>query len=171
MPPGPSAPPMRPSFLELLRTLDRHRVAHIVVGGVAAILEGAPVTTLDLDFVYRTDDENIQRLAAALTELAASYRDPAGRRIEPTADRLRSNRINLLQTSIGLLDAMQRIGAGWAYEDLLPRTHVRRVGELQVRVLDLAAVVESKEAAGRPKDVAMLPLLRRTLEVRREEER
>jgi hypothetical protein len=162
-----------PKFLELLRALDRHRVAHVVVGGVAAILEGAPITTLDLDFVYRLDQENIKYLEAALIELSATYRDPAGRRILPTADRLRTHRVNLLETSAGLLDAMQRIGADWSYEDLLPRSHSCKVGELEVKVLDLAAVIESAvidstAAAGRDKDVAMLPVLRRALELRRQ---
>ncbi len=65
---------------------------------------------------------------------------------------------------------MQEIGAGWSYDDLLSRAHIRRVGELEVRVLDLDAVIESKQAAGRDKDAAMLPVLLRTLEMRRREE-
>jgi hypothetical protein len=110
----------------------------------------------------------LKGLQAALTELAARYRDPGGRRVAPTLERLRSNAVNLLETSMGLLDAMQRIGAGWTYDDLLPRARLLRVGELQVRVLELASVIESKEAAARDKDLALLPLLRRTLELRRE---
>jgi predicted nucleotidyltransferase len=58
---------------------------------------------------------------------------------------------------------------GWSYEELLPRAKTVRVAGLEVRVLDLAAVIESKEEAGRDKDKAMLPVLRRTLEVRRAE--
>jgi hypothetical protein len=38
-----------PRFAGLLEVLARHRVEFILVGGVAAILEGAPVSTLDLD--------------------------------------------------------------------------------------------------------------------------
>ena len=61
-------------------------------------------------------------------------------------------------------DATQWIGAGWDFADLISRSRERKVGDLAVRVLDLAAVIESKEAAGREKDAAMLPVLRRTLE-------
>lgn len=157
---------MKPSFLELLRSLERHGVDHVVVGGVAAILEGAPIATLDLDVVYRDDSGNLTRLAAALAELGAIYRDPAGRRIEPTAERLRDNRVNLLETRLGLLDAMQEIGAGWRHADLVGRSHVLRVGELTVRTLDLSAIIESKRVADRDKDRAMLPVLTRTLELR-----
>ena len=127
---------------------------------------GAPVSTLDLEIVYRVEGGNLQRLQAMLTDLEARYRDPAGREITATVERLRANRVNLLQTRAGFLDAMQEIGAGWSYDDLLARTHTRTLGELEVRVLDLAAVIESKQAAGRGKDAAMLPVLLRTLELR-----
>lgn len=157
----------RPDFLALLQALARHGVEHVVVGGVAAILEGAPITTLDLDIVFRLEEANLERLQGLLTELEARYRDPAGREILPTPDRLRTNRVNLFETREGLLDAMQEIGAGWSYDELAARTHTLRLGELTVRVLDLASVIESKEAAGREKDKAMLPVLRQTLAMRR----
>ena len=136
-----------------------------MVGGVAAILEGAPIATLDLDVVYRVDEANITRLAMALTELEALYRDPAGRRIEPTAERLRANQTNLLTTTAGPLDVMQRIGSDWDYDEVARRSNLHRIEGLKLRVLTLAAVIESKRAAGRDKDRAMLPVLLRTLEL------
>jgi hypothetical protein len=41
-------------FLDILRVLSRHRVEFILVGGVAAILEGAPVSTFDLDIMVHS---------------------------------------------------------------------------------------------------------------------
>lgn len=155
---------MKPDFLELFRALGRAGVEHVVVGGVAAILEGVPITTLDLDIVYRLDKANIQRLADLLDQLEARYRDPAGRDIRPTWERLEGNKINLLETRLGPLDAMQSIGPDWVWSDLVERSHVLKVDDLDVWVLELASIIESKEATGREKDLAMLPLLRRTLE-------
>jgi hypothetical protein len=63
------------------------------------------------------------------------------------------------------------VGAGWRYEELVARSHVRAIEDLRVRVLDLADVIATKEAAERDKDRAMLPLLRRTLELKREQPR
>lgn len=140
---------------------------HVVVGGVAAILEGAPITTLDLDVVYRNDPDNVRRLATALSELEAVYRDPAGRRIEPTLERLQRNRVKLMESRLGMLDAMQEVGAGWTHAEVLARSCPMRVDDLEIRVLELAAVIETKEAADRDKDRAMLPVLRQTLEQRR----
>ena len=155
---------MKPDFLELFKALDRAGVEHVVVGGVAAILEGAPITTIDLDIVCKRDEANLQRLASLLEELNGRYRDPAGRTIRPTVERLKTNKINLLETELGPLDVMQSVGPEWGWSDLVERSHVLKVGDLEVRVLKLGSVIESKELANREKDQAMLPVLRRTLE-------
>jgi len=63
-----------PRFLEILKVLTRHRVDFIIVGGVSAVLHGAPVTTFDLDVVHSRDQKNLARLLAALQELEAVYR-------------------------------------------------------------------------------------------------
>ena len=157
---------MKPDFLELFRALHRDGVEHVVVGGVAAILEGAPITTLDFDIVVRLDEDNLRRLVTLLEELDARYRDPSGREIRPTLERLRSNKINLLDTKLGPLDVIRTIGPGWDWSDLIDRSHPLQVSELEVWVLDLASIIEAKEIAGREKDRAMLPVLRRCLEER-----
>ncbi len=71
-------------FLDILGTLCDHDVDFVVVGGVAAILEGAPVSTFDLDILHDPSEENHRRLLAALEELNARYADPAGRTIATT---------------------------------------------------------------------------------------
>ena len=40
---------MNPSFREILELLNKYEVEYIVVGGVAAVIQGAPITTFDLD--------------------------------------------------------------------------------------------------------------------------
>ncbi len=81
-------------------------------------------------------------------------------------ERIRSNKINLLDTSLGPLDVMQTIGPDWDWSDLIDRSHPLHVGDLEVRVLDQPSIIESKEIADREKDRAMQPLLRRCLEER-----
>ena len=51
----------------------------VLVGGFAAILEGAPVPTLDLDVVVQPTPEDRERLLDALEELHARYLDPLRR--------------------------------------------------------------------------------------------
>ena len=153
-------------YLELLSVLSRHRVEFIVVGGVAAIVEGAPITTLDLDVVFERSPENLQRLHDALQSINARYRDPGGRHLVPDLDRLGTIETNLLLTELGPLDALTEIGDGWDYEYLIEYSNVRAVGDLRVRILNLGKVIESKEVANSDKDRAVLPVLRKTLEMK-----
>jgi hypothetical protein len=55
------------------------------------------------------------------------------------------------------------------FAELAVNGHRLRVGEVEVVVADLADVIRSKESAGRPKDLRVLPLLYRHLSGRRGE--
>lgn len=151
------------NFFEILRTLCRHEVEFILVGGVAAILEGAPVSTLDLDVVILKSEENLVRLLPALRDLDARYLAPAGRHIVPDAEKLATFKLHRLVTSSGPLDVMKTIGHDLSYADLIGDTRIFETEGLQVRVLGLETIIRSKEQANRDKDRATLHLLRRTL--------
>lgn len=150
-------------FLGLLRVLRAHEVDFLIVGGVAAQLEGAPVVTFDLDVLFDKAPANLDRLLAALGELRAHYRDPAGRRIEPDRSRLETQRLHLLLTDLGALDLLAEIGSEQTYGDLESRAVRYRLDDTEVRVLELEAVIETKAHANREKDRAVLPTLRQTL--------
>ncbi len=150
-------------FDEVLRVLIRNEVEFIVVGGVAAILQGSPLTTEDIDVVYVSSEENNTRLAKALRELDATYFDPAGRQVEPDVSRLASMRMHLLTTNCGRVDLLRTIGKNLAYHDLVERSRVLEVEEFRVRVLELEVIIETKEHANRPKDRYQLLFLRQLL--------
>jgi len=150
-------------FDEVFRVLVRNEVEFIVVGGVAAILQGSPLTTEDVDIVYLSSEENNLRLAKALGDLEAYYFDPAGRQIAPDASRLGSMRLHLLKTSCGRVDVLRTVGKDLVYQDLVERSRVFEVAEFHVRVLDLEAIIETKEHADRPKDRYQLLFLRQLL--------
>jgi hypothetical protein len=135
----------------------------IVVGGVAAVLGGAPLATFDLDVVHARSAENLERLQAALADLGARYRDPAGRSLRPAATDLAGAGHHLLITRCGPVDILGAIGLGRRYEDLLGDAVTLDVGGVSVRVLGLAALIRTKEEAGRDKDRAVLNVLRQAL--------
>ncbi len=56
---------MNPSFREILELLNKYEVDYIVVGGVAAVIQGAPITTFDLDALVRIGEDNADRLSLA----------------------------------------------------------------------------------------------------------
>ncbi|WP_437974756.1 hypothetical protein WMF11_41710 [Sorangium sp. So ce295] len=98
--------PAPTKIAELLGVLARHRVDFIVVGGVAAVIQGAPVNTFDLDVVHARTPDNIERLLGALRELDAVYRIDLQRRLSPTASHLASTGHQLLATNMGTLDLL-----------------------------------------------------------------
>src|SRR5205085_16118 len=129
-------------FLAILSVLARHRVDSVIVGGVAAILEGAPVSTFDLDIVYARVPENNERLAAALGEMNARYKDLAGRRFVPDTSRLGTMNVHLLVTDQGPLDLLVRVRGDLDYAALAARSVQHEVGGLTLHVLALESVIE-----------------------------
>src|SRR5438270_13089475 len=113
---------MMPDFLVLLQTLVEHQVDFIVVGGVSAVLQGAPITTFDLDVVHARTPDNLNRLVTALQALDAYFREQKVRRLVPGLSHLASPGHQLLLTRAGPLDLLGTIGAGHSYEDLVQHT-------------------------------------------------
>jgi hypothetical protein len=155
-------------FLALLRTLNEHGVEFIVVGGVAAVLHGAPVGTFDLDVVHSRNKDNVTRLLTALEDLGAHYRTSPERGLKPSESHLFSAGHQLLTTRFGPLDLLGEIGAGRRYEDLILESTVVQVEEgLTVWVLSLESLIKIKEELAQEKDRAVIPVLRHTLEQKR----
>ena len=155
---------MNARFVEILRRLAAHDVEFVVVGMTAGVLQGAPLTTLDLDIVHRRTPENVARLLRALRELDAVYRhDP--RLLRPQESHLASSGHQLLTTAHGDLDCLGTIEGERGYEDLATTAVRLRLGEGQeFLVQDLASLIDVKQRVGRPKDLAVIPVLRATLD-------
>jgi hypothetical protein len=152
-------------FPAILQRLVEHEIDFIVVGGICAVLHGAPVATFDLDLVHSRTSENIRRLLLALESLDARYREPASRGLKPDSSHLSSPGHQLLMTKFGLLDLLGSIGDGHDYDDLCSQvSEMKLTSGLTVRVLNLATLIKTKEETGGEKDRAILPTLRRTLE-------
>jgi hypothetical protein len=151
------------TIASIIFALVTHDVEFIVVGGMAAVLQGAPVHTIDLDIVYALSDANISRLERALTELGAVFRDDP-RKIAPNRSHLQSRGHKLLQTAAGPLDVLATIETNTTFEDLLPDSDWLEVDGSRFRVLSLARLIVVKEQLSRAKDQAMLVLLRATLD-------
>ncbi len=153
----------------LLGELVGAGVEFVIVGGAAAVLQGAPVTTLDLDIVHRRTPENVARLLAVLERLDATMRyDLARRNLRPTAEMLGGRGQINLSTSLGPLDPLCEIDDGLGYEELLPHTDQITDGSIALRVLDLPTLISVKLKTGRAKDRMVVPVLVATLQERSE---
>jgi len=151
------------AIADVIRILVEHEVEFVIVGGMAAVLQGAPVNTFDLDVVYDRSPENVQRVLYALSKLDAIFRDDP-RRLRPNESHLASAGHKLLETNRGPLDLLGTIEENTGFADLVADSEWLDVGDLRVRVLTLARLIRVKEQRGRPKDKAMLIILRATLD-------
>ena len=152
---------------ELIRVLDRHQVRYVLIGGLAASLHEADYVTGDLDITPEATRDNLQRLSAALGDLRARIRvegEPDGLPFDHDARSLGGADVWNLVTRAGDLDISFVPSGTQGYEDLVRGAVTITIHGTEVVVASLADVVRSKEAAGRDKDRAALPMLRRLLE-------
>lgn len=123
------------------------------------------VLTQDRDVVYDIDAANLVRLKAALDQLNAVTRsDPPRIRFDET--QLRTTGHELAMTDAGALDILESVNEGILYEELLASSEELEVAGLRVLVLSLDRLISLKRELGRPKDLAMLPVLEATLRER-----
>ena len=149
-----------PSDIEgLLRTLCEREIEFIIIGGVAAVLHGAPTTTFDLDIVPEQSETNLDRLMDVLLAHETLVRDPAGRRLEPNPVALRGRGQLQLMTDLGPLDILCRLHDGRGFEELKSSTVLLDTDGLALRVLDLPTLIEVKQSTGRARDRMVVPLL------------
>lgn len=148
----------------LIRELNEHRVAFVVIGGYAAGVQGATWVTIDLDIVYSRDRPNLARLATALQALEAEPVGlPVGVTVTLDARALAAGDLWTLSTRLGRLDLMSEPAAGLTYRTLL--TGARLIhGKETYRVASIADLVTMKRAAGRPKDIGHLEMLQTVAE-------
>lgn len=161
-------PSNEPDFFRIIEVLGRHEVRYVLVGGICALLHGAPISTFDMDIVHAQTPDDLPRLQAALAELEAVYRHQAHRRLAPGPSHLLSPGHQLLLTNAGPLDLLGTIGAGRGYAALLSASQEIEVQGQRLRLLDLDELIRSKEVAGRDKDHAVLPILRHVLRMQTE---
>lgn len=153
----------------ILEVMNRHCVEYVVIGAFAAIAQRAPIpATRDIDLTPSASAENLSRLSGALRELDARIRAdgvPEGLQFDHDATSFGRSHVWNLMCAHGEFDvAFFPSGFDGGYEQLLPRAHRFDVGGTIVVIADLADVITSKEAAGRPKDLQVLPTLYRHLQ-------
>jgi hypothetical protein len=127
----------------------------VMIGNAAAALQGAPVTTVDIDFLFRPTAANIRKLKAIAVRLEAVLLRP----YYPVSGLYR-----IMRDSDGLqLDFMGVIHGIRSYEGLRKRSIEVRFGAARIRVATLGDIIKSKKAAGRPRDLAVIEQLEKTL--------
>ena len=147
----------------ILEGLIEAGVDFILVGGLAAVVQGAPVTTMDVDIVHNQSSENIAKLLSFLKSIDAFHRRSDDKVIEPKEGDISGMGHALFTTQLGPLDILAVIEEGRAYGDLLEHTVEIEFRNHTIRVLDLKMLIQLKRNSTDPKDRQRLPVLEETL--------
>jgi hypothetical protein len=153
------------NFAQVVQALADSEVEFVIVGGWSAILHGSSYTTQDLDICFSRSRSNIKKLVKALEQFHPRLRDfPAALPFIWDEATLRNGTLFTLSTDAGSLDLLGEVlGLGDFERVQTVSIRVEAFGR-QIRTLDLPALIRAKEAAGRQKDLAILPELKGLLE-------
>ena len=147
-------------YEQALTVLVRARVRLVIVGGLAVTIHGSAYVTFDLDFCYARDPENLSRLAEALRPYNPRLRGaPEGLPFRLDAETLGGGLNFTLTTDIGDLDLLGEVAGLGDYTATLAASEPVELFGMNFDVLTLEALIASKRAAGRPKDLLVLPEL------------
>jgi len=133
------------------------------VGGLAAVIQGAPVTTMDVDIVHQQSWDNISKLFSFLTSIEAVHRRPDDKIIPLKKEDLSGMGHILSSTRLGPLDVLAFIEQGKTFDDLISHTVDIPFRSHTLHVLDLKTLVELKKKSRAPKDRQRLDVLEETL--------
>jgi hypothetical protein len=146
--------------------MAKHGVEFVLIGALAARLQGFPRATYDADITPAKDVENLKRLAAALRELGAriyTEQVPEGLAFDCSAPMLARADIWNLVTDAGRLDLAFRPSGTTGYDDLAPNAVRFEVYGHTLLAARLEDIIRSKTAANRPQDRQDVEIMREML--------
>jgi predicted nucleotidyltransferase len=148
-----------PLLNSVVAALAEVRLEAILIGNAAAALQGAPVTTVDFDFMFRATSPNLAKLKRFAQRLEAVILCP----YYPASKLYR-----VVNDDRGLqADFMPAIHGVKSFNSLRSRAEKVELAGRPLWVADLEDIIASKRAAGRPRDKAVLEVLEATLREKR----
>lgn len=152
----------KPILARVARALREQGLEAVLIGNSGAALQGAPVTTMDIDFFIRKTPANITKLKRLATSLSAVVFTP----FYPVSGLFRLTRDDdALQ-----LDFMTTIHGVRSFNSVRNRAIAIDIEGETLWVAALADIIASKRAAGRPRDRAVLDVLEATLKQKEKED-
>ncbi|SRR5579871_53765 len=157
------------SVEKLVHALVAADVQFIIIGGVSAIIHGSVHTTNDIDIFYPRLRENITHLTRALGPFHPRPVDlPTGLPFLWDESTLRNTTLLTLDTDLGRIDLLAEVSGLGPFEQVWEESPEVELYGRKVRTLSLRSLIAAKRAAGRDKDLRVLPELESLLEAQEE---
>ncbi len=153
------------ALTKILERLNRREVEYVLVGGLAAVVHGVTLVTRDVDVCCPFTQENLRRLEEALADLHPVHRMTPQRLpfvLEPGLDQRLKNLY--LRTDLGVLDCIGEVAGIGDYAEVKRRSVIADLPVGPCRVLDIPALIESKQTLNRAQDKLAVLQLRAILE-------
>lgn len=153
------------NYVKAVQILVDAEVDFVIIGGWSAILHGSSYDTRDLDLCYSRAADNLKRLSHALAPFHPRLRDlPDDVPFVWDEITLRNVTIVTLRTDLGDIDLLTEVGGLGGFEEVRESSIRMQAFDRDVWTLDLPGLIRAKRAAGRPKDLLVLPELESLLE-------
>jgi predicted nucleotidyltransferase len=136
----------------LLKSLNAHSVDYVLIGATAFPVHGYARATLDVDVFIRPTPENARRVRRALVAFGCD--------LESVTDEELLTRKLLIRQYLVETDIHPFV-KGASFDEVWARRIQDRIGETPTSFASLDDLIRMKEAAGRPKDLEDLRVLRR----------
>jgi predicted nucleotidyltransferase len=154
----------------VIRLLIENKVEFVIVGGVAVSHYGASYVTQDLDFCYSRSPENIHKIFEALKAFNPHPRDfPADLPFIFNETTIQNGINFTFDTTQGDVDLLGEVAGVGAYPEVFQNSVEIIIFGLNVRILTLRSLIAAKKAAGRTKDLLVLPELETLLELQNQD--
>ena len=157
---------------KILPILAQEQVEFVIVGGVAAVIYGSSHLTSDLDICYGRNKENLNKLVKAIAphnpQLRLGEKQAEGLTKLPFIWDLQTLRNGLnftLRTDLGDIDLLGEITGIGKFEQVKQDATSISIYSINCLVVSLEKLIKAKQAAGRPKDLLILPELKGLLEI------
>lgn len=148
---------MSKDFVNLLERLIKNGVKFVIVGGFAGVVHGCTYVTQDIDICCDFSPANLLLLQKAISDLDPVHRMTPNRKKLKLSDKTCAQLKNLyLDTKKGQLDYLSFIDGLGDYSRSKQESELIEVEDMKIRVLNLDALIETKKAMNRPRDMAAI---------------
>lgn len=144
---------MTSNFFNLLELLVKAGVDFIIVGGFAGVVYGCTYITQDIDICCDFSVDNLLLLQKALSNVHPVHRMTGNRQqLELTKENCSQYKNLYLDTDSGQPNCLSFIDGLGDYQKVKQVSELIRVEDMQLRVLNLDALIKAKKAMNRPRD-------------------